>query len=96
MCLAVPAKIIELENLNAKVEVGGLTREASMMLLPDAAVGDYVLIHAGFAITLVDEQEAIETLRIFDEMTGGSAGGAGLGPDSIDNRKDGASPIAND
>jgi hydrogenase expression/formation protein HypC len=68
MCLAVPAKIIELNQSRAKVEVGGITREASTALLPDAAVGDYVLVHAGFAITQVDEQEALGTLELFDEM----------------------------
>ena len=75
MCLAVPAKIIELDNHMAKVEVGGLSRDASMMLLPDAVIGDYVLIHAGFAISLVDEDEALETIRLFDDMTDGLASG---------------------
>lgn len=68
MCLAVPAKIVELDQNRAKVEVGGITREASTALLPQAAIGDYVLVHAGFAITLVDEQEALGTLALFDEM----------------------------
>lgn len=73
MCLAVPAKIIELENQMAMIEVGGLTRKASTVLLPDAVIGDYVLIHAGFAISVVDEEAALETIRLFDEMTGGGA-----------------------
>ncbi len=72
MCLAVPAKIIELDNQMATVEVGGLTREASTVLLPDAGIGDYVLIHAGFAISVVDEGAARETIRLFDEMTDGA------------------------
>lgn len=71
MCLAVPAKIIELDNQMARVEVGGLTRDASMVLLPDAVVGDFVLIHAGFAISVVDEEAAMETIRLFEQMTGG-------------------------
>lgn len=70
MCLAVPAKIIGIENHMATVEVGGLTREASTVMLPDADIGDYVLIHAGFAISLVDKDAALETIRLFDEMTG--------------------------
>ncbi len=68
MCLAVPARIIGLENQMATVELGGLTRQASTALLPEAALGDYVLVHAGFAISLVDEQEALETLRLFEEI----------------------------
>lgn len=75
MCLAVPAKIVELDKVMAKVEVGGLTREASMMLLPEATIGDYVLVHAGFAISLVDEDEALKTIRLFDDMTDGRASG---------------------
>ncbi|GBE58430.1 hydrogenase isoenzymes formation protein HypC [bacterium BMS3Abin01] len=77
MCLAVPAKITEMENQIATVQVGGLSRQASTVLLPDAAVGDYVLIHAGFAISLIDEEQALETIRLFDEMTGGMASGGG-------------------
>jgi len=68
MCLAVPAKITEITNGVATVELGGITRQASLMLLPSASLGDYVLIHAGFAITLVDEREAAKTLAIFDEL----------------------------
>jgi hydrogenase expression/formation protein HypC len=68
MCLAVPARITKIDDQMATVEVGGITRDASTVLLPDAGVGDYVLIHAGFAISLVDEDEALETIRLFDEM----------------------------
>ncbi len=57
------------------MEVGGLTREASTVLLPEAAVGDYVLIHAGFAISRVDEREARETIRLFEAMAGGDEAG---------------------
>jgi hydrogenase expression/formation protein HypC len=69
MCLAVPAKIVELDNKNAVVEIGKTRREASLVLLPDAGLGDYVLLHAGFAISLIDEQEALETLRLFKAMS---------------------------
>jgi hydrogenase expression/formation protein HypC len=68
MCLAVPARITKIDDQMATVEVGGITRDASTVLLPDAGVGDYVLIHAGFSISLVDEDEALETIRLFYEM----------------------------
>lgn len=68
MCLAVPAKIIAIDDKMATVEIGGSRREASMVLLPDAAKGDYVLLHAGFAISLIDEAEALETLKLFRSM----------------------------
>ena len=70
MCLAVPAKIVAIEDQLASVEVQGVRRAASLMLLPEAAVGDYVLVHAGFAMQIVDTDEAgrIEALRA--EMRG--------------------------
>lgn len=73
MCLAVPAKIIEIENQLVTVEVGGLTRRASIVLLPDASLGDYVLIHAGFAISKIDEKEALETLHLFEQLSDGGS-----------------------
>lgn len=68
MCLAIPARVTRIEGNVALVEMAGITREASVMLLPEIQVGDYVLIHAGFAIQLLDEREAEETLRLFEEM----------------------------
>ena len=70
MCLAVPAKVVEIKDQLASVEVQGVRRAASMMLLPEARVGDYVLVHAGFAMQIVDHEEAerIEALRA--EMRG--------------------------
>jgi len=68
MCLSVPGRVVEIQNNMAKVEVGGTVREASMDLCPDAAVGDYVLIHAGFAIQKLDEEEALETLDLLRKM----------------------------
>ena len=70
MCLAVPARVISIEDRLASVEVQGVRRAASLMLLPEAAVGDYVLVHAGFAMQIVDHEEAerIEALRA--EMRG--------------------------
>ena len=71
MCLAIPAKIIEINNQMANVEVGGVSRQASVILLPDASPGDYVLMHAGFAISLVDEEEALETIKLFEQLAAG-------------------------
>jgi hydrogenase expression/formation protein HypC len=69
MCLAVPAKIIDRQDLMATVDVNGVTRKISMMMLPEAQVGDYVLIHAGFAIQTVDEEEARRTIELLKELS---------------------------
>ncbi len=63
MCLAVPSKIIEIIDTIAKVDVDGVIRETSIMLLEDAKIGDYVIVHAGFAISKVDEEAALQTLE---------------------------------
>ena len=68
MCLAVPAKIVERNDWLATVDISGVTRQVSLMLLPEAAVGDYVLVHAGFAIQAIDEEEALRTLELFKEL----------------------------
>jgi hydrogenase expression/formation protein HypC len=69
MCLAVPARVTEMKDgLLGLVELGGVVREVSFMLLPDVAVGDYVLLHAGYALQKVDTAEAEETLRLLAEM----------------------------
>jgi hydrogenase expression/formation protein HypC len=69
MCLAVPARVIEMrDDLLGLVELGGVVREVSFMLLPDARVGDYVLLHAGYALQKMDTAEAEETLRLLAEM----------------------------
>jgi len=71
MCLAIPGKIVEIvdmENQLAKVDVGGVRRNVNIGILDDVVVGDYVLIHVGFAMTKIDEKEAAETLRILDEI----------------------------
>lgn len=72
MCLAIPGKISSLhENTGvpmAKVDFGGITREACLSYLPDARIGDYVLVHVGFAISKVDEEEAARTYRYLSEM----------------------------
>lgn len=68
MCLAIPARVVQIEEGLGLVELGGVVREASFMLLPDAQVGDYVLLHAGYALQKMDEAEAEETLRLLAEM----------------------------
>ena len=70
MCLAVPAKILSIQDALAKVELSGVTKDVSLMLLPEAKVGDYVLVHAGLAMQIVDEKEAEETYALLDEMNG--------------------------
>ena len=68
MCLAVPARIIELEEDRAVVDAMGNRWKAKTTLLPEAKIGDLVLIHAGFAISLVDEEEARKTWELFREI----------------------------
>lgn len=68
MCLAVPVQIIAREGSEAEVEIGGVKRRVSVVLTPEAKVGDYVLLHTGYAISIVDEAEAKETLKLFEEM----------------------------
>ena len=68
MCLAVPMKVVEIEEGTAICEVDGVRREGSLMMLDDVAVGDYVLLHAGFAIEKIDPEEAQKTLEIFREV----------------------------
>ena len=68
MCLAIPSKIVEIESTNmATIDVDGVRRRVSLMLLEDAAVGDYVIVHAGFAINKIDEEAALETLNFLRE-----------------------------
>lgn len=83
MCLGIPGRIIE-ANENplmrmGKVDFGGIVREISLAYVPEAAVGDYVIVHAGFAISRLDEQEAHETLKLMAEA--GILEAEGLVPD---------------
>ncbi len=68
MCLAIPALIKSIEDKEAEAEIGGITRNISLWLTPEAKVGDYVLIHAGYAINILDQEEAEETLKLFEEI----------------------------
>jgi hydrogenase expression/formation protein HypC len=64
MCLAIPSKIIKIEKSIGTIDVDGVTRTASLLLLEDAEVGDYVIVHAGFALHKIDEKTANESLDI--------------------------------
>jgi hydrogenase expression/formation protein HypC len=68
MCLSVPGKIIRIKKNMARVDVGGTLRDISLDLCPEVSIGEYVLIHAGFAIQKVDEEEAKETLYLLRKM----------------------------
>lgn len=68
MCLGIPAKVLEATGESAVVEIGGVRREVSVMLLADVSPGDYVLLHAGFAIEKLDPDEAQKTLDLFREL----------------------------
>jgi len=68
MCLAIPALIKSIEGREAEAEIGGITRRVSLWLTPEAKVGDYVLLHTGYAINIIDQEEAEETLRLFEEI----------------------------
>lgn len=67
MCLAIPSKIVEINNNMGTIDVAGVQREASLLLLEDPQVGDWVIVHAGFAIQKVDEAAAQESLRYLRE-----------------------------
>mgnify|MGYP001560771663 FL=1 len=73
MCLAVPGKIVSIDESNpelkmAKVNFGGVSKDVCIQWLDDVNIGDYVLVHVGFALNKVDEKDAEETLRILREM----------------------------
>lgn len=83
MCLGVPGKIIEIYESGGlpmgKVDFGGVTREACLAYVPEARVGDYTIIHVGFALNLIDEKDAQETLDLLRQITDL---GAELGPEA--------------
>lgn len=69
MCLAVPSKVINIQNMSATIDVYGARREVSLMLIPEEVkVGDFVLVHAGFAIQKVDEEAAEESLQLIQSI----------------------------
>ncbi len=69
MCLAVPALVKSISDHEAEVEIGGISYRASVWLTPDVKVGDYVLLHTGYAISVIDEEEALETLKLLREIS---------------------------
>jgi hydrogenase expression/formation protein HypC len=69
MCLAIPALIKTIKGHQAIVDVDGITREVSLQLTPEAEVGDYVLLHTGYAINVIDAAEAEETLKLLKELS---------------------------
>lgn len=72
MCLAIPGKIVAFHERNGvrmgKIDYGGITRDACLEYIPDAVMGDYVMVHVGFAISKVDEQEAARTYKYLAEL----------------------------
>ena len=68
MCLAIPAKVLEIEGRTAVVDMGGVNTPVDISLVQDVKTGDYLIIHAGFAIQVLDEEEAVETLELLREF----------------------------
>jgi len=68
MCLAIPVLITSIEDKEAEVEIGGITRRISIWLTPEAKVGDYALVHTGYAINILNQEEGEETLKLLKEM----------------------------
>ncbi len=72
MCLGIPGKVTELYETNgmkmAKVDFGGVIKEACMEYLPDIKIGDYTIVHVGFGLSILDEQEAFETMELLKQM----------------------------
>lgn len=84
MCLAIPTLVKSIDGQQAQVEIGGVQRTISLALTPEAEAGDYVILHAGFAISVLDEAEAQETLQLFAEMAALADEDAGIGDDGIE------------
>ena len=68
MCLAVPVRVVSISGSEAEVDIGGVGRRVSIALTPEAKVGDYVLLHTGYAINVIDEAEAQETLKLLEQL----------------------------
>ena len=68
MCLAVPFHVKTIDGQYAEVEIGDVSRRVSIALTPDVKVGDYILVHTGYSIGVVDEEEAQETIKLFNEL----------------------------
>jgi len=74
MCLAIPGKVLEIDSSvqpkMGKVSFGGIQKKVCLEWMPEVKVGDYVIVHVGFAISKLDEHEALETLKLFEELDG--------------------------
>lgn len=68
MCLAIPAIIKSIDGMEAEAEIGGIRRHISIQLTPEARLGDYVLVHTGYSISIVEQKDAEETLEMLREM----------------------------
>jgi hydrogenase expression/formation protein HypC len=68
MCLSIPARIVSIDGSIAEVSVGGTLFKAGLHMVSDAKVGDYILLHAGFAIQMISKKEAEDTIKLFEEM----------------------------
>ncbi len=68
MCLAVPAKVVEIKGENGVVNLGGIKKEIMFTFTPEAKIGDWVLMHTGFALNIISEEDALETLKLFEEL----------------------------
>ncbi len=73
MCLGIPGLVVAINGVNARVDVAGAKKEVSLALMDNVKKGDYVIVHAGFAIEKIDEEKAAETLKLISEA--GDAGG---------------------
>lgn len=74
MCLALPAKVIDIgDNDMGVVDLGGVRKEVSLALIDDVAIGDYVILHVGYALTKLDPDEAAKTLALFAELDAANA-----------------------
>jgi len=69
MCLSIPAKILSIEGNTARASVGGAVVNTSLHLVDNVKIGDYVLIHTGFALQIISEEEALETIKLIDDLT---------------------------
>jgi hydrogenase expression/formation protein HypC len=94
MCLGIPGKIIARQDNNdlpmARIDYGGVIKEACLVYTPEAKVGDYVIVHVGFALNVLDEKEAMETLDLFRQMDAAAqmeeaekAQGIGAAPEAL-------------
>jgi hydrogenase expression/formation protein HypC len=88
MCLAIPGKILNIylqdDLLMGKVDFGGVTRETCLAYVPEAKVGDYTVVHVGFALSLIDEKEALETIELIEQIGSFDQGAGTEGEDDVD------------